>query len=125
MSLSERLVALVAAIAEELKARVTASHPGLARAWVRFGAAHGRITLRAAYLMGGVQRLSRGRYLLQFAAPMPDEHYVWTAHALGPAGEPLRLATGALKTRTHVELVCTDADGFATEARELNFVVYR
>lgn len=125
MSLSERLAALVAAIAEELKARVTASHPGLAKAWVRFGAAHGRIALHAAHAVDGVQRLSRGRYLVQFAVAFPDEHYLWTAQAQGIGGQPLRLADAALKSRRHLELVCTDADGFTAEARELNLVVYR
>lgn len=125
MSLSERLVALVAAIAEELKARVTAEHPGLAKAWVRFGATQGRIALHAAHQVAGVQRLSRGRYLVHFAVALPDEHHVWTAQAQDHAGQPLRLCDGGLQSRRCIELVCSDADGFAAEARELNLVVYR
>lgn len=133
MSLADRLAALTVAVAHELKARVTAQHPGLAKAWVRFGAVHGherghdqrRLVLHAAHHVAGVQRLSRGCYLVHFAVALPDEHFVWTAQAKDASGQPLRLVDGALKSRRHLELVCTDADGFTTEARELNLVVYR
>ena len=45
MSLSDRIASLAARIGIEVKTKIDASHPGLARAWVSFGYVNGQMVM--------------------------------------------------------------------------------
>ncbi len=124
MSLATRLAALAVAVAEELKARPTAAHPGLAKAWVCFGAPYGHTVLHASHHVGGVRRFGRGRFRIRFAPSLPDADFCWTANAQAAGAVPLRVGL-ALKTPHHLDLICTDADGLATDPHDFNLTVFR
>ncbi|MCK4150608.1 hypothetical protein HFK90_26235, partial [Ralstonia pseudosolanacearum] len=72
MSLTGNIAELAAAIAQEVRARITADHPGLARAWVCFGTEGNQAVIRSAFNVQSVVRLATGRYRVVFAEPMPD-----------------------------------------------------
>ena len=46
MSLSDRIASLAARIGIEVKTKIDASHPGLARAWVSFGYVDGQMVMK-------------------------------------------------------------------------------
>lgn len=130
MSLAQNLAALATAIARELKSRVTADHPGLAKAWVCFGMMDAKLVIHASCNVKHVARLAVGRYRVTFAAPMEDAHYCWLAFARN-AGNSAFVKTAAarstLETKTprHVDVVCVNQFGVLADTTELNLIVYR
>lgn len=58
MSLASRIGALAGRIGREVKAKVGADHPGLARAWVCFGFVGHQVVVRAAHNVASVTRLA-------------------------------------------------------------------
>ncbi|MCX7246653.1 MAG: hypothetical protein NTX31_03100, partial [Burkholderiales bacterium] len=62
MSLSQRIADLAAAIGRQVKTRISADHPGVARAWVSFGYASNRITIRSSFNVRSVTREATGKY---------------------------------------------------------------
>ena len=81
MSLSDRIASLAARIGIEVKTKIDASHPGLARAWVSFGYVDGQMVMHGARNVVSVERLATGRYRVHFTQPMPDADYCWVALA--------------------------------------------
>ena len=70
MSLASRIAALADRVGLEVKTKIGASHPGVARAWVCFGYVGNQIVLRAAHNVTSVTRSATGRYRVRFAVAM-------------------------------------------------------
>ncbi|GHU08266.1 hypothetical protein AGMMS50225_06570 [Betaproteobacteria bacterium] len=79
MSLAARISTLARRIGLEVKTKIDADHPGVAKAWVCFGYVGGQLVMRASYNVASVTRQAAGRYRVAFATPMPDAGYCWTA----------------------------------------------
>jgi hypothetical protein len=128
MTLAQHIAALATRIGQELKARVTPEHPGLARAWVCFGWVQGEVVIHAGHNVKKVMRLATGKYRVVFADPMPDAHYCWLAFARN-SDKTLKLAAARVncddKTTDDVELVCATPSGTLSDSSEINVVVYR
>ncbi|MCM2479197.1 hypothetical protein [Serpentinimonas maccroryi] len=130
MSLAERLAALASRVGLELKGKIGATHPGLARAWVCFGFVGAQVVVRAQHNVASVVRTGTGRYRVTFATPMPDAHYCWTALARSSTDSgTLRLAvvraSADLKHAAFVDISCaTTATAFA-DSTEINLAIYR
>lgn len=130
MSLTGNIAELAAAIAQEVRARITAEHPGLARAWVCFGIVGDQAVIRSAFNVQSVERLAAGRYRVVFTEPMPDDDYCWTAFARNAGRQTAMKVAGAraraeAKTAAFVEVICTTAAGTLTDTSELNLIVFR
>ena len=120
MSLAERLAALASRVGLELKGKIGATHPGLARAWVCFGFVGAQMVVRAQHNVASVTRTAVGRYRVTFATPMPDAHYCWTALRLAVVR-----ASADLKHAAFVDISCaTTATAFA-DSTEINLAIYR
>ena len=130
MSLARRIAALADRVGLEVKTKIGASHPGVARAWVCFGYVGNQIVLRAAHNVANVTRTAAGRYRITFATPMPDANYCWTALARssvdsGQQRIALIRATSDVKTAQYVDVSCaTTATSFA-DSSEINLTVFR
>ena len=130
MSLARRIAALADRVGLEVKTKIGASHPGVARAWVCFGYVGNQIVLRAAHNVANVTRTAAGRYRITFATPMPDANYCWTALARssvdsGQQRIALIRATSDVKTAQYVDVSCaTTATSFA-DSSEINLMVFR
>jgi hypothetical protein len=136
MTLSQRITDLAQALAQELKARTTSDHRGVARAWVNFsgiGAAVGMTgapTMLASCNIAGVERLARGKYRVMFGTAMVDSNYCWQGQAThdswwsGSKPETSRLQL-VVKTPLFIQLNCRNAIGLPVDARELNLTVWR
>ncbi len=130
MALIDRIVALATRIGVEVRTKIGADHPGLARAWVCFGYDGNAVLVRAAHNVTGVTRTARGRYRVTFASPMPDTSYCWTALARSSTNSGAqRIAivrdTNDEKTEQYVDISCaTTATTFA-DSTEINLTVYR
>ena len=72
MSLASRISALASRVGLEVKTKIDATHPGVARAWVCFGYVGTQVVVRASHNVASVTRTAAGRYRVTFAAPMPD-----------------------------------------------------
>ena len=81
MSLASRITALASRIGLEVKTKIDASHPGVARAWVCFGYTGSQVVIRASYNVASVTRLATGRYRVSFASAMPNADYCWVARS--------------------------------------------
>ena len=130
MSLSDRIIELATRIGEEIKGMVRPDHPGLARAWVSFGAAGGAVVLRAAHNVARVERIETGKYRIHFALPMPDANYCWLAFARNAGSQRKQKiaaarATAEAKTPAFVDLIVTTTNGSLSDSSEINLVVYR
>lgn len=130
MSLTANLLALAEAVARELKARITAEHPGVARAWACFGFVNGELKVRAAHNVREVTRLAAGKYRVTFDTPMPDAGYCWTAFARNTGNQgTLKFAAARVnaeaKSPGYVEVICATQAGTLTDTAELNLMVFR
>ena len=81
MSLVSAIAALASRIGFEVKTKIDASHPGVARAWVSFGYVGGQVVIASSYNVASVVRTAVGRYRVHFAVTLPDANYSWTALA--------------------------------------------
>ena len=130
MSLATRITALASRIGLEVKTKIDASHPGVARAWVCFGYVGSQIEIRAAHNVASVTRTAAGRYRVIFANAMPDDGYCWTALARSSTNSgtqrfaTVRASTDE-KTAQHVDVRCKTAGGAATDSSEINLTVFR
>ena len=130
MSLASRITALASRVGLEVKTKIDATHPGLARAWVCFGYVGAQIVVRASHNVASVTRTAAGRYRVTFAAPMPDANYCWTALArsstnTGQQRVALVRASSDLKTAQYVDISCATAAASFDDSSEINLVVYR
>ncbi|AUM00562.1 hypothetical protein B4966_10590 [Rhodocyclaceae bacterium] len=130
MSLAARIAALAGRIGLEVKTKVDAGHPGLARAWVCFGFVGHQVVVRAAHNVASVARLAAGRYRVHFASPLPDANYCWVGVARsntnsGTQRVAIVRATADEKTPTHVDVGCATTTASLADSPEINLVVYR
>lgn len=130
MSLASRIGALAGRIGREVKAKVGADHPGLARAWANFGYVGGAVQLRAAHNVASVTRLAPGRYRVSFASPLPDANYAWVGVARSSTNTGTQRllivrATADEKTPTHVDVGCATTAASFADSPEIDLVVYR
>ena len=100
MSLASRISALASRVGLEVKTKIDATHPGVARAWVCFGYVGTQLVVRASHNVASVTRTAAGRYRVTFAVAMPDANYCWTALARSSTNSGTqRIATpGAVAT---------------------------
>ena len=130
MSLASRISALASRVGLEVKTKIDATHPGLARAWVCFGYVGSQIVVRSSHNVASVTRTATGRYRVQFAVAMPDANYCWTALARSSTNSgTLRVAvvrsSSDLKTEQFVDISCATAQGSFDDSSEIHLVVYR
>lgn len=134
MNLAQHITDLAQAVAREIKARITAEHPSVARAWVCFGCVgagnNASAVIRASLNVSAVTRLAAGKYRVRFATPMVDDNYCWQAFARNAGSQSAMKHAGArltaeAKTPDFVEVICTSAAGSLTDTSEMNLVVWR
>jgi hypothetical protein len=130
MSLVQHLLQLADAVGREMRLRLTASHPAVAKAWVNFGVQGTRVELGGAYNVSSVERLDAGRYRVNFAVPFSDTDYAWLAFArnAGSANAMKFAAARAqaeAKTTEFVEVICTTQAGTLSDSSEINVLVMR
>jgi hypothetical protein len=130
MNLVQHLLQLADAVGREMRLRLTASHPAVAKAWVNFGMQGQRVEVRSAYNVSSVEQLDTGRYRVNFAVPFVDADYAWFAFArnAGSANSMKFAAARAqaeAKTTSYVEVICTTAAGTLSDTSELSLMVMR
>jgi hypothetical protein len=130
MSLASGIAALAARIGIEVKTKIDATHPGLARAWVCFGYVGGQVVIRRAHNVASVVRTAAGRYRVRFAEAMPDANYCWTALARSSANSGAQRvvivrASSDLKNEQFVDISCATTATVFDDSSEINLVVYR
>ena len=130
MSLSQRISDLAAAIGRQVKTRISADHPGVARAWVSFGYVGNRTVILSSFNVQSVARDSTGKYRVTFATPMKDANYCWSAFARNSGSQStLKVVSARInaeaKTDDYVEVICSSQSGTLSDTTELNLVVYR
>jgi hypothetical protein len=130
MSLASRISTLASRIGLEVKAKIDATHPGLARAWVSFGYVGTQVVIFASFNVASVTRIATGRYRVNFTTAMRDANYCWTALARSNASSGQQrmviVRTGTeLKTVQYVEVACSTAAAALDDSAEINVVVYR
>ena len=130
MSLASRITALASRVGLEVKTKIDANHPGLARAWVCFGYVDGQIVIRAAHNVASVTRTAAGRYRVTFTTAMPDANYCWTALARSSTNSGqqrmaiVRSSTDQ-KTAQHVDISCATTSASFDDSSEINLTVFR
>lgn len=130
MSLASQLSALASRIGLEIKAKINAEHPGVAKAWVCFGYVGNSIVIRSGHNVASVTRLAAGRYRVHFATPFPDTNYCWTALARssvdsGQQRIAIVRASSDRKTAQYVDIACATAASSFADSTEINLVVFR
>ena len=130
MSLAARISLLASRIGLEVKTKIDASHPGVARAWVCFGYVNSQIVIRAAHNVASVTRTAAGRYRVNFASAMPDDGYCWTALARSSTNTGtqriavVRSSTDQ-KTTGHVDISCATTLFTVADRTEITLKVFR
>ena len=130
MSLAFAIAALASRIGFEVKTKIDARHPGVARAWVSFGYVDGQVVIASSYNVASVVRTAVGRYRVHFAVAMPDANYCWTALArsstnTGQQRIAIVRASSDLKTAQYVDISCATTAASFDDSSEINLVVYR
>ena len=130
MSLASQLSALASRIGLEIKAKINADHPGVAKAWVCFGHAGNSIVISSGHNVASVTRLAAGRYRVNFASPFPDANYCWTALARssvdsGQQRIAIVRASSDRKTAQYVDIACATGSSSFADSTEINLVVFR
>lgn len=130
MNLAQRIVQLADRVGQEVKHKVDADHPSLARAWATLDSSSGEVRLCTGYNVSRVERTASSQYRLRFLTPVADARYVVgiTLHPLS-GGCLGRLRAGS------VRVLHLDATEFAFVWRawlpglpvrgQLHLVVYR
>ena len=130
MNLVQKISDLATAVGAEVKSRITAYHPGVAKAWVCFGYVGDQMVIRAAYNVEAVTRLVAGKYRVDFARAMPDAKYAWHVFAR-QGGSQASMQFGAArptaeaKTADYLEVICVTANGTLVDTPEMNLMVLR
>lgn len=130
MSLVKNIADLAKAIGLEIKARITAHHPGVAKAWVCFGYVGDQMVIRAAYNVQSVTRMAAGQYRVTFTRAMPDAKYSWLAFARQAGNQStLQFAvarpSAEAKRADYVEVICVTQNGTLSDTPEMNLTVMR
>lgn len=130
MSLASHIADLASRIGLEVKSKITAAHPGVAKAWVCFGYVGNQVVIRAAFNVASVTRLGTGRYRVTFVNAMADSNYGWTAVAVKDPGlfglQRLGIvrASGDTQTAQALDVSCASPTA-AADADEMTVAVYR
>ena len=124
MNLAQHITELAQRLALELKTRITADHPGVAKAWVCFG------VVGTGFNVHSVTRTSTGKFRVTFLSPMPDANYCWQAFTRNAGNQSSMKHAGArataeAKTTQFVEVVCTTSNGSLSDTTEMNLTVWR
>jgi hypothetical protein len=131
MSLIARISLLASRIGLEVKTKIAANHPGVAKAWVCFGYVQGELFVYASHNVKSVRRRSVGRYRVTFATAMPDANYCWIAFArssTNSASTPevaFVRSSSDKKTAKYVDISCTTASQWFADSSEINLTVWR
>ena len=130
MSLASRISALASRVGLEVKTKIDATHPGVARAWVCFGYVGNQMVVRSLHNVASVTRTAAGRYRDTFATAMPDTGYCWSALARSSTNSGTqRIAivrsTSDQKTTQYVDISCATSSASFSDSSEINLVVYR
>jgi len=130
MSLASSIAALAARIGFEVKTKIDATHPGIARVWVSFGYVNGQVVIASAHNVASVVRTAAGRYRVRFAVAMPDANYCWTALARSSTNSGTqRIAivrsTTDQKTAQFVDISCATTSASFDDSSEINLAVFR
>ena len=130
MSLVSRISALASRVGLEVKTKIDATHPGVARAWVCFGYVGTQVVVRASHNVASVTRTAAGRYRVTFAVAMPDANYCWTALSRSSTNSGtqriaiVRSSTDQ-KTAQYVDVSCATTSASFDDSSEINLTVYR
>lgn len=134
MNLAQHITELAQRLALELKTRITADHPGVAKAWVCFGVngsgSKATVVVRAGFNVHSVTRATTGKFRVTFLSSMPDANYCWQAFARNSGNQSAMKHAGArataeAKTAQFVEVICTTSNGTLTDTTEVNLTVWR
>ena len=130
MSLASRISALASRVGLEVKTKIDATHPGLARAWVCFGYVGNQIVVRSSFNVARVTRTAAGRYRVVFATALPDNHYCWTALVRSSTNSSTQRfaivrATSDQKTAQYVDISCATTAASFDDSSEINLTVFR
>lgn len=134
MNLAQHITDLAQRLALEFKTRITADHPGVAKAWVCFGyegsGNRAAVVVRASFNVNSVTRISAGQYRVTFINPMFDASYCWQAFARNAGSQSSMKHAGARataeeKTAEFVDVICTSSSGSLTDTTEMNLTVWR
>jgi hypothetical protein len=130
MSLASSIAALAARIGFEVKTKIDATHPGIARVWVSFGYVGGQVVIAArttspawcARRRVGTACISLWRCRMRITAGRHSP-----AAAPTPASSALALVrtSSDLKTAQYVDISCATAALSFDDSSEINLVVYR
>ena len=129
MSLASRISALASRVGLEVKTKIDATHPGLARAWVCFGYVGNQIVVRSSHNVASVTRTAAGRYRVTFATALPDAHYCWTALVRSSTNSSTQRfaivrATSDQKTAQYVDISCASSSTLFADSSEINLTVF-
>lgn len=130
MSLASRISALASRVGLEVKTKIDATHPGVARAWVCFGYVGTQVVVRASHNVASVTRTAAGRYRVTFTVAMPDANYCWAALARSSTNSGTqRIAivrsSADQKTAQYVDVSCATTSASFDDSSEINLTVYR
>lgn len=134
MNLAQHITELAQRLALELKTRITADHPGVAKAWVCFGVigagSKASVVVRAGFNIHSVNRTTTGKYRVTFLNSMPDANYCWQAFARNSGNQSAMKHAGArataeAKTAQFFEVICTTSNGTLADTTEMNLTVWR
>lgn len=130
MSLIARISLLASRIGLEVKTKIAANHPGVAKAWVCFGYVQGEMVVYASHNVKSVRRRSVGRYRVTFATAMSDANYCWMPFArssTNSASTPEVVfvrSTSDKKTAKYVDISCTTVSQWFADSSEINLTVW-
>lgn len=130
MTLTQHITELAQRLALEFKSRISADHPGVAKAWVCFGFENSDVVIRSAFNVSTVTRMGSGVYRVSFTHAMVDANYCWHAFARNAGNQSsMKQAAARLlaetKTPEFVDVICTTAAGTLSDTTEMNITVWR
>lgn len=130
MTLTQHITELAQRLALEFKSRISAEHPGVAKAWVCFGFENSDVVIRSAFNVSAVTRMGSGVYRVSFTHAMVDANYCWHAFARNAGNQSsMKQAAARLlaetKTPEFVDVICTTAAGTLSDTTEMNITVWR
>ena len=127
MSLASSIAALAARIGFEVKTKIDATHPGVARVWVSFGYVGGQVVIASALNVASVVRTAAGRYRVHFAVAMPDANYVVVGVGSQLSGNPCIVTIDPVNvpTASAVRILTDLHTSSATDFNYVNVAIFR
>lgn len=122
MGASDRISALARRMAEEVKTKIGAGHPGVADAWAVFGYRRREVILQAGWNVETVGRIRRGHYVLYFKQALASADYACQPFtAVGYWGRYIEITE---QTPFCVEMVCRNGFGLRVDSPYLNLLIF-